>query len=548
MNRYILSFTILVALFGLSGCNKFLTPKPTTEYSESVAFASEANAKLYVNSFYPIISYYGLFGGAYLSGCMYVDGMTDIIKTAGSTIGSNGAIANMYATNPSLITPDQDAMDIWTNAYYYIRLINEFLDGLDTKATFSTTIKARLSAEARFFRASLYFLLMRNHGSVILLKALTTNPLNARSSASDCWDYIESEFDFAAQNLPEAWTSADAGRITSGAAYAMKSRAMLYAERWQSSYDAASKVMGMVTDGTYALNSSYDKAFGSYFTNSNKEAILEYQYSYPNLVHSYDGITSPGGDHIGFGGDIEPTQELVESYELAGGGSVDWSAWHANGVTTTPPWDQLEPRFQATVLYNGSVWKGRTIQPYEGGVDGWTAYPPAAGSNKGASVTGYYLKKYVNENHIDLINIPSSQPLVEIRLAEVYLNMAEAAYNLNKVTEANSGINIVRQRVGLPALNLSGTALYSQIKQERKIELAGENHRYWDLRRWKDAVSQLTGLYVHGLKATNVGGSFTYDYITCDDQPRQFPEKLYAFPILSAELVNNPACLQITGW
>jgi len=61
-------------------------------------------------------------------------------------------------------------------------------------------------------------------------------------------------------------------------------------------------------------------------------------------------------------------------------------------------------------------------------------------------------------------------------------------------------------------------------------------------------VSQLTGLYVHGLKATNVGGSFTYDYITCDDQPRQFPEKLYAFPILSAELVNNPACLQITGW
>ena len=548
MKRYILSFTILVALFGLSGCNKFLTPKPTTEYSETVAFASEANAKLYVNSFYPIISYYGLFGGAYLSGCMYVDGMTDIIKTAGSTIGSNGAVANMYATNPSLITPDQDAMDIWTNAYYYIRLINEFLDGLDTKATFDATIKTRLSAEVRFFRATLYFLLMRNHGSVILLKALTTNPINARSSASDCWDFIESEFDFSAQNLPEAWTSADAGRVTSGAAYAMKSRAMLYAERWQSSYDAANKVMAMVSDGTYSLNSSYDQAFGSYFTNSNKEAILEYQYSYPLLVHNYDGITSPGGDHIGFGGDIEPTQELVESYELAGGGTVDWSAWHNTGVTTTPPWDQLEPRFQATVLYNGCAWKGRTIQPYVGGVDGWTAYPPAAGSNKGASVTGYYLKKYVNENHIDLINIPSSQPLVEIRLAEVYLNMAEAAYNLNNVTDANNGINIVRQRVGLPALNLSGTALYSQIKQERKIELAGENQRYWDLRRWKDAVSLLTGLYVHGLKVNNNGGSFSYDYITCDDQPRQFPEKLYAFPILSAELVNNPACLQITGW
>ena len=92
MNRYILSLIIAAAMFGLTGCNKFLTPEPTDKYSETVAFSSEKNAKLYVNSFYPIISHYGLFGGAYLNGNMYVDGLTDIIKTAGSTIGSNGAI------------------------------------------------------------------------------------------------------------------------------------------------------------------------------------------------------------------------------------------------------------------------------------------------------------------------------------------------------------------------------------------------------------------------------------------------------------------------
>ena len=548
MNRYIVSIIIAAAMFGLSGCNKFLTPDPTDKYSETVAFSSEKNAKLYVNSFYPIISYNGLFGGAYLSGSMYVDGLTDIIKAAGSTIGSNGAIANMYATNPGLITPDQNSLDIWTNAYYYIRLINEFLDGLDKKATFEASVKTRLSAEVRFFRASLYFMLMRNHGSVILLKELTTTSIHPRSSASECWDFIESEFDFAAQNLPQAWTSADAGRITKGAAYAMKSRAMLYAERWQSSYDAATKIVSMVTDGTYALNTSYDKAFGSYFANNNKEAILEFQYSYPNLTHNFDRIASPGGDYTGFGGDIQPTQELVESYEMAGGGTVDWSAWHNSNVTDTPPWASLEPRFQATVLYNGCSWKGRTIQPYEGGVDGWTAYPPAAGSNKGASVTGYYLKKYVDESHIDLINKASSQPLVEIRLAEVYLNLAEAAYNLSNATDANAAMNAVRERVGLPALNLSGVALLNQIKKERKIELAGEGQRYWDLRRWKDAVSQLDGLYVHGIKVTYNGSSFSYDYITCDDLPRKFPEKFYAFPILSSERVNNPACEQITGW
>lgn len=547
MNKYFLS-VIIAAMLGITGCNTFLTPEPTDKYSESVAFSSEKNAKLYVNSFYPILSHYGLFGGAYLNGTMYVDGLTDIIKTAGSTIGSNGAVANMYATNPSLITPDQNSLDIWTNAYYNIRLINEFLDGLGKSANFDETVKTRLGAEARFFRGYLYFLLMRNHGTVVLLKELTSDPNHARSTATECWDFIETEFDFAAQNLPQKWESADAGRITKGAAYAMKSRAMLYAERWQSAYDAANKVLAMVTDGTYLLNTSYDKAFGSYFSNNNKEAILEYKYSYPNLTHNYDVIASPGGDYTGFGGDIEPTQELVESYEKAGGGSVDWSAWHAGNVSVTPPWETLEPRFQATVLYNGSSWKGRTVQPYSGGVDGWTAYPPAAGSNKGASVTGYYLKKYVDETHTDLINKASSQTLVELRLAEVYLNMAESANKLGKTVEANSGINAVRQRVGLPALNLTGNALLSQIKKERKIELAGEGQRYWDLRRWKDAVSQLSGLYVHGIKVSKTGGSFTYDYITCDDLPRQFPEKFYAFPILSSERSNNPSCEQISGW
>ena len=192
--------------------------------------------------------------------------------------------------------------------------------------------------------------------------------------------------------------------------------------------------------------------------------------------------------------------------------------------------------------------RGETIEPFVGGVDGWTAYPPAAGSNKGASVTGYYLKKNVDESHTDLINKASSKTLVEIRLAEVYLNFAEAAYNLSKTADANTGINAVRQRVGLPVLNLSGAALLKQIKKERKIELAGEGQRYWDLRRWKDAAGQLTGLYLHGIKVTKTGDSFTYSYITCDDLPRQFPEKFYAFPILSSERSNNPACEQITGW
>lgn len=548
MKKHLLYLVIIPALLILAGCNKLLTPDPTDKYAESVAFSSETNAKLYVNSFYPVLSYYGLFGSSYLGGNMYTDGLSDIIKTAGSTIGSNGAIANIYATTPGQITPDQDALDVWTNAYYYIRLINGFLGGLKNSGL-GDAVKTQLSAEARFFRGYLYFLLMRNHGSVILLTELSTDKNHARSPAADCWDQVGSDLDYAAQNLPVVRTGANAGRVTSGAAYAMKSRAMLYAERWQQAYDAASAVLSMVANGTYTLNADYVRAFGSY-AGGNKEAILEFAYSYPKLTHSYDAIASPGGDDalFSFGGDIQPTQELVELYERAGGGAVDWTPWHNTGVMSTPPWASLEPRFQATVLYNGSTWKGRTIETYSGGTDGWISYPPAGGSNRGASETGYYLKKNLDETHTDLVNIASSQTMVEIRLAEVYLNYAEAAYHLDKAGDANTGMNAVRNRAGLPALALSGDGLLSQIKRERTIELAGEGQHYWDLRRWKDAVSTLTGLYVHGLKINNAGGSFSYDYITCDDAARVFPAKLYALPILSTELVNNPGCLQIDGW
>lgn len=545
MKKYVLSTFVILAVM-ISGCEKFVTPEPTDRYSESTAFSSELNASLYVNSFYPILNYYGLFGGAYLGGNMYTDGLTNIMKAGGSTIGSNGAIANLYASNPSLITTDQNSLDIWTNAYYYVRLINEFVQGLNN-SKLDVAVKTRLSAEARFFRGYLYFLLMRNHGSVILLTEPTTQLL-ARSTADKCWDQVAADLDFAALNLPDKRASADAGRITSGAAYAMKSRAMLYAERWQPALDAASKITTR-TDGMYTLNVDYSKAFKSY-SKGNKEAILEFNYNFPQLIHNYDAIASPGGDdsNFGFGGDIEPTQELVELYEKAGGGIVNWSDWHATGVTTAPPYETLEPRFKATVLYTGADWKGRAIEAYSGGKDGWLAYPPAGGSNKGATVTGYYLKKYLDESHADLVNIKSSQTMVEIRLAEVYLNYAEAAYHLNKLTESVTAVNMVRNRAGLSSSALTGAALLAQIKKERTIELAGEGQHYWDLRRWKDAENTLTGLKVHGIKANNLGASFSYDYIICDDAPRQFVKKMYAFPILSTELVNNLNCTQIENW
>ena len=150
------------------------------------------------------------------------------------------------------------------------------------------------------------------------------------------------------------------GRLTSGAAYAMLSRAMLYAERWDDARIAAEKVMGM----GYELEAKED--YSNAFKAGSKEAILQYCYDKSSTVtHDFDGYMVPGGDKAldgnsmtgGFG---TPTQEMVESYEYAdGSGFPDWSAWHtAEGTTTTPPYAKLEPRFKATILYNGATWKG----------------------------------------------------------------------------------------------------------------------------------------------------------------------------------------------
>jgi len=526
-------------------CNGYLDPVPQDRLSELVPWQSYSNAKIYLNSFYGYVSDYGVFGSYFVNGA-YVEALTDIAKSGSSVPGAGNA--NIYAMLPSTITPGQNALSVWVSAYEKIRRINEFLSGIDEYAKFTDAEKTLLKGQAHFVKGYLYFLLVRGSGSAILIKGITTEKNAPRSSASDCWDYIAQEFDLAIADCPEEWGSADFGRFTKGAAYAMKSRAMLYAGRWDDAYNAATEVVNLAKNkGLYALNSDYSKALTSYNT-GNKEAIWEFNYARP-LDHSYDILMAPGGDNSLYGGQVMPTQELVESYELKAGGYPDWSAFHAvGGVVANPLYDQLDPRFAATILYNGSPWKGRTIEPFVNGKDGFCTYPADGGSNQGKTMTGYYVKKYLNESNTDLLNTPSEQTYVEIRYAEVLLNLAEAAYNVNKPNEALAALKQVRDRVGMPTTNLTGSTLLQAIYHERKIELAFEGQRYWDLRRWKQASTVLSNMRVHGMKITQVGSGFKYEYVVCDDIDRQFPEKLYTLPIPPEEIANNTSCVQIDAW
>lgn len=444
-------------------------------------------------------------------------------------------------------------MGYWGTRYSQITKINEAYSNLKKYGKMSDTDKTRLEAEIRFMRAYVYFDLVKRYKEVIIydenMDAIVKD--KALSTEEQAWDFIQADFDFAADKLP---VKEDAkGRLDRGAAYAMLTRTMLYAKR----YDAVISASEAIAKLGYDLEKKYSDSYSKTVASGNVEAILQYLFNRAeNITHLFDFYYTPGGDFTMYGetggGYGTPTQELVESYELATGGFPDWSIWHDVGVTQTPPYALLEPRFQATVLYNGSQWKGREIQPWLGGADGFCEWNVEPEPN-GRTTTGYYLRKMVDETHNVIQYTSGVQPFTVIRYAEVLLNRAEALYKTGKEGEANDIVNKIRDRVGLPALSVDGEELMAAIRQERKVEFAFEGLWYWDLRRWGIAHEKyplgLSDYMVHGFKITkDEEGNFTYDYISVDDQKRNFPQRLYRFPLPAAELNNNGSVNQFPEW
>lgn len=544
-------YLIVTIIMGLSftSCNDFLDPDPTDRLSEKLFWQNEESTDLYLNSFYPYLSSYGNFGTSQFNNGLLTEGMTDMLKYGSYSAGVGNA--NRIVFNPYFVTADQSqGLVIWTTSYERIRRVNEFLSSMSKYSTYNEDTNKRYEAQIRFIRAFLYYQLLLRTNTVIIFDKLPDGNSKPLSTESDCWDFVEQDLDYAIQNLPVQWDATRSGRITKGAALAMKSRAMLVAKRWEKAQAAASEVINLQDNGSlvYELNKDYKNAFKSYFDNGNKESILEFRYKLPAPYHSFDRDFAPGGDWVNNGGSACPTQEMVEEYELATGGKADWSKWHSK-TTETPPYSLLEPRFHASVLYNGASWKNRKIETFVDGKDGYIDYGFQANTN-GKTTTGYYLRKYLDESIADISTTYSAQPWIEIRLAEVYLNLAEACAMLGSTydKDANNAIRTIRERVKLPYTDLTGEELMKAIRHERKVELAYEGFYYWDLRRWRMADSILDGARFHGLKITQSGTTLTYEYIDCDKEDRKFPERFYNFPIPTTEIANNLAISQINLW
>lgn len=542
--RYIIA-SLLIAASGLTSCNSFLDIDPTDQASDKLVWSNTKYAELAINYFYADIPYLGSFS-SYQCLAGLTEGLTDEFKYGNMNYNAECYIPNEISYGGIVLTPSytDTYMGVWETTYEEIRRVNEALAKLKS-SSFDESVKKQYEGELRFFRGMYYFELLKRYGQAIIydddLSKITTD--HALNTADDCWNYVYEDLLYAGQNLPNSTTNN--GRLTSGAAYALMSRAMLYCKNWKAVKEAAEAVTSM----GYKLTANYADAFKA---SGNTEAIYMYSYSADaSVTHNFDGYYAPGGDHkkagmTMYGGYGTPTQDMVEEYEKSDGSKVDWSTWHTTeGTLENPPYDELEPRFQATILYNGASWRKRTIEPYVDGTDGWATWKTDA-VTEGRTTTGYYLRKLVDENHDFSITQNSTQPWVTFRLAEVLLNEAEACHNLGDDTKAVELINQVRSRVGLP-----GIKSYSDeaLRHERKVELAYEGLYYWDMRRWGLATSAFTGIRRHGLKIEKLAeGKFRYTYVDVDDENLNYPAKMNRLPIPEKELNNNKDIEQFSEW
>ena len=409
-------------------------------------------------------------------------------------------------------------------------------------------------AEARFLRAYFHFELLKRYGPIpIVTSTLSINgnyENTPRPTMKEVVDFIAKECDIAADTLElTPWRNVnDAfGRATKGAALALKSRLLLYAASplyvdfgdtnetnkptdvalWKLAANAAKAVIDL---NQYELASSYADLFKNDF--QNKEYIFVRRYAANSDFEKSNFPVSFGGK-----GGTNPSQNLVDDYEMLDGTPFDWN----DPAKAAQPFENRDARLGATILMNMAPFKGKKVATYPEGGD--------ASPNPNATKTGYYLRKFLNEDvNIQTGGSSSGHVVPLFRLAEIYLNYAEA---LNECDPTNPDIalylNKVRNRASLPNVSaLSQEQMRAVIQHERRVELAFEEHRSWDVRRWKIASSTL-GAPLMGVQIERkpLGG---YTYMPVKVEQRVFQPKMYWYPIPQSEVLKLKQWKQNNGW
>lgn len=417
--------------------------------------------------------------------------------------------------------------------------------------------------ELRFLRAYYYFELAKTYGDVpLVLKTLSNAEANnvTRTPVQEVFKFIVDECDEIAEYLPISYRNepgSEIGRATRLACMALKARTLLYAasplfntdnnqERWHEAAKACKELIDRATE--WGINLSTYSTLWGHDANMNTELILGVKREESN---TFEMANYPVGIENGNSGNC-PTQSLVDAYEYKDNGET-FAKRHPGtiNVTDESPYDGLDPRLALTIVKNGDTWPSNgvqaiTIESYNGGFNGAPKY--------NATTTGYYLRKYVDGNCVTTYNNASMRrhTWIVFRLAEVYLNYAEAMFNYYQDAEtqgdlgmsANEAINVLRNRPDIQMPNFSGSdGFIERYRRERMVELAFEDHRFWDVRRWKIGASVFASVQGADLNLEN--GDIILSRKTIE---RSWDDKYNLFPIPQSEIQKNPKLTQNPGW
>lgn len=593
MKKIAYTLTIALILIQATSCkDDFLDKDPLDKFSEQAVWNDPALVQTFVNNIY--------FGNPHGFSNQMLASLTDE-SMYNADFGSSNV-------TKSLVTPsDYSVWDmnwtgqryrgmIWNNVYKYIRSCNVFFERIDEAPFEDASVKERLKGEVHFLRAQLYHNLVSLYGGVPVITEtydLSSDFLAARNSYEESIAFITAECDLAAELLPVKQEGANQGRATKGAALALKARVLLHAAselyhntswtggyanpelvgyvggdrqaRYQAAKDAAKAVIDL---GAYSLykadpapGDSAARNYAEIFLSKENVEDIYIRYFLPKTDQDWDGYNpglynNPNGYH-GWGSNT-PLGQLVDSYEMKDGAKFSWS----NPAHAADPYTNRDPRLYASILYEGAQWRprpadARSIDPkgviqvgfwerpggaVVAGLD--TRKSPIEDWN--GTYTGYYLKKFIDPN-IDAQYVKQDLPWRYMRYTEVLLNYAEACIGLGQEDEARTYLNMIRRRAGMPEITDSGQDLVNRYQNERLVELAYEDQRYYDVRRWMIAPQAYTnalGVDVrYKLQPDNTTATKPiYQVIVA--QERAWLDRSYFLPIKLDEINRNNKLIQ----
>lgn len=576
--KYVLIFTLLFPL----GCDDVLDLEPLDIISDAVVWEDPNLIDSYLADLYYRTDFIELRGN------LNEQTSLAMIASMGGEGRSFGAHHQSYIASTNVLTSAgvEDELDYWK--YNNIRDCNYFIEKLVTSALDEALIVQR-TAEARFLRAYMYFQMVIRFGGIPIITApqdvdATSEEIFVpRNSEKEVYDFIISEMEALTTILPSAYGASDKGRPTQWAAYALQSRAALYAasiakygqvqlngllgfpasdvEHYaQISYDASHAIIDNGIHALYEVHADPMVNYQNIFldeSDANTEVIMAEVYDYSkNRAHAFTLRATPH-DFNGTWGSMNYHYDFIERFEFADGSPGNSIS---RAQLTTQEWssDELfgnrDPRFKASVFYPESPWQGgkalfhsatiRNGQTLTAGTaeDGW----PYKASDRNTIRTGFMIRKRTNENLKTTPVINDETDYIIFRVGEMYLNLAEAAFYLNK-PEALTVLNRLRERADMPPKLMITEEI---IQNERLVELTWENHSYWDLRRWRIAKDVLDGVRLKGLK-------FTYNYdtkkyqiaiINAEGVARTFQDRNYYVPLGVNRVSENPNFVENPGY